>query len=187
MTSKFFLLVGRETHERPSRTTRCEFMRSMRTDVSSSAASCSRVVHRVAWNKRCFLFFHYVSCLLDIRAELVMTSLRKAYISSCSATSGTFEDHLVANDIRGSVEIMTIHRPVLLPSSNTAKFSYRDGWHGCEYRSSSLLSVSRMGFQTHAANKFNTDKSSLDFLVASMHLNGANRKATPVFSALTLL
>ena len=92
----------------------------------------------VSHEQKMLSFSHYVSCLLDIRAELVMTSLTKAYISSCSATSETFENQLVANDIRGSVEIMTIHRFVLLPSSNAAKFSYRDGLCGCEYRSLSL-------------------------------------------------
>ena len=75
-------------------------------------------------------------------------------------------------------EIMTIHRAVLLPSSNSAKFSHRDGWH---YRSYSLFSVSRMGCQTHAANKINTDRSSLDFLVASIHMNGQIRRRRPVF------
>ena len=83
-------------------------------------------------------FLQYASCLLDIRAELVVTSLTKKYISSCSATGEMVENQLVANDIRGTVEIMTIHRAVLLPSSNSAKFSYRDGWRGSECRSSSL-------------------------------------------------
>ena len=76
---------------------------------------------------------------------------------------------------------MTIHRAVLLLSSNSAKFSYRDGWHSCEHRSYSLFSVSRMGCQTHAANKINTDRSSLDFLVASIHMNGQIRRRRPVF------
>ena len=96
------------------------------------------VVHLVAWNRRCLLFLQYASCLLDIRAELVVTSLTKKYISSCSATGEMVENQLVANDIRGTVEIMTIHRAVLLPSSNSAKFSHRDGWRGSECRSSSL-------------------------------------------------
>ena len=43
-------------------------------------------------------FLQYVSCLLDIRAELVVTSLTKKYISSCSATGEMVENQLVAND-----------------------------------------------------------------------------------------
>ena len=38
-----------------------------------------------------------------------------------------------------------------------------------------------MRFQTHAANKFNTDKSSLDFLVASIHMNGQIGRRRPIF------
>ena len=85
----------------------------------------------------------------------------------------------MASDIRDAVEIMTIHRAVSLVSSNSAKFSYRDGWHGYECPSSCLLSVSCFGCQTHTADKFNTDKTSLDVLVASGHLNGQIGRRRP--------
>ena len=117
-------------------------------------------------------FLQNVSCLLDVRAEPDVTSLTK---------------NTLRHAARGQRhpwyrrDIMTIHRAVLLPSSNRAKFSYRDGWHGCEYRSPSLSNVSRSGCQTHAANKINTDRSSPDFLVASIHMNGQMRKRRPFF------
>ena len=79
---------------------------------------------------------------------------------------------------------LRMDRAVLLPSSDSAKFSYRDGLHGCECRSPSLLSVSRMGCQTHAANKIDTGRSSLDCLVASIHMNGQMRKRRPLFCTL---
>ena len=138
--------MWRETHESGPRTTHSEFPRSIRTDVSCPAASCGVARSTMSRGTEGAFFLQYVSCLLDIRAELVVTSLTKKYISSCSATGEMVENQLVANDTRGTVEIMTIHRAVLLPSSNSAKFSHRHGWHSCEYRSPSLLSVSRMGY-----------------------------------------
>ena len=46
----------------------------------------------------------------------------------------------MADDIRGTgtVEIMTMDRAVLLPSSNCAEFSYREGGRGCDYALSVL-------------------------------------------------
>ena len=48
----------------------------------------------------------------------------KKHFSSCSATGETFDNQFVANDIRGTVDIMTMHRAVFVaifltaPSSN---------------------------------------------------------------------
>ena len=44
-----------------------------------------------------------------------------------------------------------------------------------------------IGVQTRAANKINTDRSSPDFLVASIHMNGQMRKRRPFFLYATLL
>ena len=41
-----------------------------------------------------------------------------------------FENEFVADDIRGTGEIMAMNRAVLLPSSNSSKFSYREGGRG---------------------------------------------------------
>ena len=59
-------------HESPTRTTHCEFPRSLGIDVSSPFASCGpcRMEHEV-------LSFYSVSCLLDVRDELVVTSLKQ--------------------------------------------------------------------------------------------------------------
>ena len=66
----------------------------------------------------------------------------------------------MVDDTRGTVEIMAMDRAVLLPSSNSSKlFVVRS------------VNFSCLGLQLHAANKYKTDKSSLDFLAASGHLN----------------
>ena len=44
----------------------------------------------------------------------------------------------MVDDTRGTVEIMAMDRAVLLPSSNSAKFSHREGWRGSEYALSVL-------------------------------------------------
>ena len=53
-------------------------------------------------------------------------------VSNLPATGETFESEFVADDIRGTgtVEIIATHLPVLLPSSNSAEFSYREGGRG---------------------------------------------------------
>ena len=117
-------------------------------------------------------FLQYVSCLLDVRAKPDVTSTTKNTLRHAARA----QRHPWYRR-----DIMTFHLAVLLPYSNSAKFSYRDGWHGCEYRSSSLSSVSRSGCQTHAANKFKTDEVIARFPRCVRSLERANRKATPLF------
>ena len=75
-----------------------------------------------------FFFVQQVSCLLDIRAELVVTSVHQE-THFVMKRGETFENSSWQRHPWNRQEIMTIHRAVLLPSSNSAKFSYRDGWH----------------------------------------------------------
>ena len=107
----------------------------------------------------------------------------KKYVSSCSATGETFENQFVANDIRGTVEIMTMYRAVFVALFLTVRkvLTYRDGWHGCECPSSSLLIASREGFQLHVTNKSNTENSKLRFPRFAKSRERVNREATPVF------
>ena len=56
-----------------------------------------------------------VSSCCSGRTGRDVTETRK-HISSCSAAGETFENQFVANDIRGTVEIMTLYRAALLLS-----------------------------------------------------------------------
>ena len=76
-------------------------------------------------------FLQCVSCLLDVRAELVVTSLEQRNTFRHAARHlKPFENEFVADDTRGTVEIMAMDRAVLLPSSISSKFSYREGGRG---------------------------------------------------------
>ena len=48
----------------------------------------------------------------------------KKYNSSCSATSETSENQFLANDIRGTVEIMTMYRAVFVALFLTVRSSH---------------------------------------------------------------
>ena len=76
--------------------------------------------------------------LISLSEEYALRALLctlQTSFSNLPATGETFESEFVADDIRGTgtVEIIATHLAVLLPSSNSAEFSYREGGRGDDY------------------------------------------------------
>ena len=76
--------------------------------------------------------------LISLSEECALRALLctlQTSFSNLPATGETFESEFVADDIRGTgtVEIIATHLAVLLPSSNSAEFSYREGGRGDDY------------------------------------------------------